>query len=57
MVLVNPRGTSIRCSGCGKDVPKALSVRTHRCSCGLALDRDVNAARNIARLGWEALAA
>ena len=57
VVLVNPRGTSIRCSGCGTNVPKALSVRTHRCSCGLALDRDVNAARNIARLGWEALAA
>ena len=57
VVLVNPRGTSIRCSGCGEDVPKALSVRTHRCGCGTTLDRDVNAARNIARLGWEALAA
>jgi transposase len=30
-------------------VPKNLSVRVHRCDCGLVLDRDVNAARNILR--------
>jgi putative transposase len=57
-VEVEPRGTSQTCSGCGAIVLKDLSVRTHRCpECGLVLDRDVNAARNIlararqARLG------
>lgn len=51
-VRVGPRGTSQRCSGCGAVVPKKLSVRVHDCpSCGLRLDRDENAARNIERLG------
>jgi len=36
------------CSGCGIKVPKALGQRMHECShCGLAIDRDLNAARNI----------
>jgi putative transposase len=40
--------TSQDCSGCGERVEKSLSVRTHICpSCGLVLDRDENAARNI----------
>lgn len=48
MVKVNARGTSQDCSGCGCEVPKKLSVRTHSCPhCGLVLDRDCNAARNI----------
>lgn len=48
VVLVDPRGTSQECSGCGVRVPKGLRVRIHRCDgCGLVLDRDVNAARNI----------
>lgn len=50
LIKVNPRGTSQRCSGCGETVPKTLAVRTHRCGCGLVLDRDVNAARNILSL-------
>ena len=46
--LVNPRGTSQECSSCGEVVPKTLAVRTHRCPhCGLVMDRDENAARNI----------
>lgn len=44
---VSPAYTSQDCSGCGKRVKKALSTRTHVCSCGCALDRDENAARNI----------
>ncbi len=45
---VPPQYTSQDCSGCGTRVPKSLSVRTHICpSCGLVLDRDENAARNI----------
>jgi len=45
---VPPAYTSQDCSGCGACVPKSLSVRTHVCAtCGLVLDRDENAARNI----------
>ena len=47
LILVNPKNTSQECSGCGEIVRKSLAVRTHRCSCGLVLDRDVNAAVNI----------
>lgn len=48
VVTVNPAYTSQACSGCGVIVPKDLSVRVHSCpDCGLTLDRDVNAARNI----------
>jgi len=51
LVRVNPAGTSQTCSACLAHVPKDLSVRIHRCVCGLVLDRDVNAALNIQRLG------
>lgn len=47
-VTVDPRNTSQRCSGCDELVPKSLAVRTHSCPhCGLVIDRDWNAARNI----------
>jgi len=47
-VEVSARGTSQACSGCGAVVEKGLEVRVHNCpECGLKLDRDVNAARNI----------
>ena len=50
MVLVEPAYTTQDCSGCGQRVQKSLSVRTHVCpSCGLTLDRDENAAKNILR--------
>ena len=50
-IPVNPKGTSQRCSGCEAIVPKQLSDRTHDCPhCGLALDRDHNAALNILKL-------
>jgi len=46
--LVDPKGTTQSCSGCGVSVKKSLSVRIHRCpNCGLTIDRDVNAALNI----------
>ena len=48
LIAVRPHGTSQHCSRCGTLVPKDLGVRLHQCPvCGLALDRDVNAARNI----------
>jgi putative transposase len=51
VVAVDPRGTSQECSGCGAVVKKGLGVRVHTCACGLVLDRDTNAAINIARRG------
>ena len=54
MAFVDPRGTSQTCSGCGVRVEKGLGERIHRCpACGLVLDRDVNAARNILKRGLE----
>ena len=48
VIAVNPSNTTQACSGCGNIVQKNLSVRIHEChNCGLVLDRDVNAARNI----------
>jgi putative transposase len=45
---VPPAYASQDCSGCGTRVRKSLSVRAHVCPhCGLMLDRDENAARNI----------
>lgn len=45
---VAPNGTSQICSQCGQIVKKPLAVRIHNCPhCGLSLDRDINAARNI----------
>jgi len=48
VVAVDPRGTSQECSACGREVNKSLAVRVHNCPyCGLIVDRDINAARNI----------
>ena len=54
VIAVNPSYTSQMCSGCDSIVPKDLSVRVHACpECGLVLDRDVNAARNILALALQ----
>jgi len=51
---VPPHYTSQQCSRCGVMVKKELNVRHHWCpSCGEALDRDVNAARNILKRGLQ----
>lgn len=53
LIFVNPRNTSKTCSGCGniKDNLE-LSDRVYNCSlCSLKLDRDINAAKNIKKLG------
>jgi len=52
-VKVNPRETTSKCSRCGATVKKALTIRIHKCSCGLEIDRDYNAALNILKLGQE----
>lgn len=50
--------SSKTCSGCGGVKTKlALSERTYRCeSCGLVLDRDLNAARNLAAYAMASVA-
>lgn len=50
-VEIDPKNTSQVCSGCGEIVPKTLAARKHKCpKCGLKIDRDINAARNILQL-------
>jgi len=45
---VPPAYTTQDCAGCGERICKSLSVRTHLCThCGLILDRDENAAKNM----------
>ena len=55
LIEVDPRNTTQDCSGCGNRVSKTLDDRWHVCStCGLSIDRDLNAALNIlsrARVG------
>jgi putative transposase len=54
IVAVPPAFTAQDCSGGGERVAKSLWVRTHVCiTCGLTLDRDENAARNILTLGQQ----
>jgi IS605 OrfB family transposase len=48
ILAVPPHFTSQKCSECDTIVKKSLSVRTHMCpGCGLVMDRDHNAAKNI----------
>jgi putative transposase len=57
VVLVNPNNTSKMCSTCGTIVDKTLKDRIHNCPvCGLSIDRDLNAAKNILRLGLQSVA-
>ncbi|MEW6605039.1 MAG: transposase [Thermoproteota archaeon] len=57
VIVVNPSGTSQKCSECGVVKAKEkldLSERIFEChSCGLVIDRDLNAAKNIEKLGLE----
>jgi putative transposase len=56
-VAVNPAYTSQDCSRCGHRQTLSLADRTYTCPCcGLVLDRDLNASRNILRLGQQSLA-
>ncbi len=54
VILVNPCGTSQKCSRCGNEERLELSDRIFKCTkCGLTLDRDINAAKNILKAGLE----
>jgi IS605 OrfB family transposase len=61
-IEINEAYTSQTCSHCGiipYGRPKGiagLGIRVFSCSCGISLDRDVNAARNILRIGTDTLA-
>lgn len=37
-----------KCSSCGKLKEMKLSDRVYRCRCGLSIDRDLNASKNLA---------
>jgi len=51
---VNPRGTSQRCSQCGAEVSKDITVRVHNCpQCGYKAPRDLNSALEVLRLGMQ----
>jgi putative transposase len=48
VVFVDAKNTTQECSQCHEIVKKTLADRTHDCpACGLSIDRDLNAARNI----------
>jgi len=48
VVFVDPKNTTQECSNCKNIVKKDLTERMHNCpACGLSIDRDLNAARNI----------
>jgi len=56
VVKVNPAYTSQDCSGCGHRQLMKLDKRVYNCSCcGLDLDRDTNAAKNILTVGLHSL--
>ena len=50
-IRVNPKNTSKKCSNCGIIQELSLNERKYVCDCGLNLDRDVNAAKNILAQG------
>ena len=53
---VNPAYTSQTCSACGHRQNMPLSERTFRCPCcHLSIDRDLNASKNILRVGLYSL--
>lgn len=52
VIKVKPDYTSQICSNCDEYCPKELKDRIHSCkACGVEMDRDINAAINIKRVG------
>lgn len=51
MVRVDPKNSSKECSSCGKRHNLTLNDRWLNCDCGLAIPRDINAAKNILNRG------
>lgn len=58
VIRVEAKNTTQSCSHCGEMVIKDITVRTHQCPyCGLEMDRDDNAAKNILNRGLAILRA
>ena len=56
-VKVNPAFTSQDCNNCGNRQVMKLSDRIYSCpACGISIDRDLNAAKNILAVGLHSLA-
>lgn len=55
IIMVNPANTSKRCSVCGSINDLDISKTIYKCNCGNKMNRDLNASRNIMRLGLESL--
>ena len=56
VIKINPAYTSQICSQCGTKQKLKLSDRSYLCSCcGLSINRDINAAKNILTLGMQGL--
>lgn len=55
VVMVNPAYTTQTCNKCGNTQKLKLTERQYNCSCGYSENRDINAAKNILRLGLESL--
>lgn len=56
LIRVPPHNTSLICSRCNNLVPKTLAMRIHICNkCGLRIDRDHNASKNIDNIGFDKL--
>lgn len=55
IVFVPSQYTTQECSNCGILKKKKLNERVHTCTCGLSIDRDLNAAINILRRGLSSL--
>jgi len=56
LVKVNPAYTSQTCSQCGQRQQMPLAERTFDCpSCGLSIDRDLNASKNILAVGLHSI--
>jgi len=54
IVKVNPRNTTKECSNCGNIQNMPLNIREYNCKkCGISLDRDINAAKNILHIALE----
>lgn len=52
VIDIESRNTTVDCSKCGHKVPKTLAIRIHQCDqCGIIIDRDYNASRNILKRG------
>ncbi len=51
VIRVNPIYTTMTCSRCGSLQEMPLGKKLYSCDCGLNIDRDLNAAINIKRLG------